>query len=93
MRTACYAALGFLLCYGLWAVLSGYLNCIPVAKFWDDTIDGNCINKEALWLSNAIVHIVTDITILAMPMPTLYSLQLPRRQKLALMAVFALGGL
>lgn len=93
MRIACYAALGFLLVYGLWAVLSGYLNCIPVAKFWDDTIDGYCIDMESLWLSNAIVHIVTDIIILAMPMPALYSLQLPQRQRLALMAVFALGGL
>jgi hypothetical protein len=93
MRIACYAVLGFILVYGLWAILSGYLNCIPVAKFWDDTVDGYCINMEALWFSNAIVHIVTDITILAMPMPTLNSLQLPRKQKLALMAVFALGGL
>lgn len=93
MRIACYAALGFLLVYGFWAVLSGYLNCIPVAKFWDDTIDGKCIDMEALWFSNAIVHIVTDIIILSMPMPTLNSLQLPRKQKLALMGVFALGGL
>jgi hypothetical protein len=93
MRIACYVALGFIGVYGLWAILSGYLNCIPVAKFWDNTLDGGCINMEALWFSNAIVHIITDITILLMPMPILSSLQLPRKQKIALMAVFALGGL
>ena len=93
MRFACYVALSFLAVYGLWAVLSGYLNCIPVAKFWNDSIEGGCINMEALWMSNAIVHIITDITILSMPMPTLSTLQLPQKQKLALMAVFALGGL
>ncbi|KAK2762748.1 hypothetical protein FQN54_000922 [Arachnomyces sp. PD_36] len=92
MRIACYGVLGFLLVYGVWAVLSAYLNCIPVAKFWDDSIDGHCINMEALWFSNAIVHIITDVVILSMPMPTLNSLQLPKKQKLALMAVFALGG-
>lgn len=48
---------------------------------------------EALWFSNASMHITTDIVILIMPIPALRSLDLPRKQRLALMAIFAVGGL
>lgn len=54
---------------------------------------GFCFDKKALWFSNSAIHILTDLLILIYPMPVLKSLQLPRRQKFALMAVFALGGL
>ncbi|KAK2784877.1 hypothetical protein FQN52_008813 [Onygenales sp. PD_12] len=92
IRKACYAMLGFLIAYGLWAVVSGYLNCIPVQKFWDDSLEGGCINMENLWLSNAIMHIVTDLALLAMPMPIISTLQLPKKQKFAVMGIFTLGG-
>ena len=93
MRYACYAALSFIGVYGTWAIVSAYVTCVPVPKFWDNTIEGGCLNMEALWLSNAIVHIITDVCLLSMPMPVLSSLKLPWKQKVALMAIFALGGL
>lgn len=51
------------------------------------------MNRDALWLSTAIVHIITDVILLAMPMPILIRLNLPKRQRVALVLVFALGGL
>ena len=45
-----------------------------------------------LRFTNASINIVTDICTGVLPLPTLNSLNLPRRQKYALMAVFALGG-
>ncbi|KAJ9210487.1 hypothetical protein DTO166G4_7954 [Paecilomyces variotii] len=92
MRIACSIMITVLAIYGTWAVLSGYLNCIPVAKFWDPTIPGYCIDMKALWFSNASMHIFTDIVILVMPLPALRSLDLPQRQRLALMGIFAVGG-
>lgn len=93
MRIACYCLIAFLFTYGAWAILSAWLNCIPVAKFWDDSIPGHCLNKKALWFSNSAIHILTDIMIIVYPMPVLKSLNLPRRQKIALMGIFSLGGL
>ena len=77
--------------YSTWAVISGYLNCVPVAKFWDKTISGYCLSFEAVWFFNASMNIATDVTLLLLPMPLLSQLQLPRMQKLALMGVFAIG--
>ncbi|OJJ64357.1 hypothetical protein ASPSYDRAFT_84371 [Aspergillus sydowii CBS 593.65] len=91
MRLTCYCLIGFLGIWGTWTFVSAWLNCVPVAKFWDDSIDGHCLDKKALWFSNSGIHIFTDIVLLVFPMPVLKSLQLPRRQKLALMGVFALG--
>lgn len=93
MRIACNTMIAVLATYGTWTILSAWLNCIPVSKFWDDSVPGYCLNKEGLWFSNAAMHILTDLVILVLPMPVLNSLQLPKRQKIALMGVFALGGL
>jgi hypothetical protein len=42
--------------------------------------------------TNAGVNIVTDILVAILPLPFLNQLQLPKRQRIALMVVFALGG-
>ncbi|KAL4769508.1 hypothetical protein BDW60DRAFT_224763 [Aspergillus nidulans var. acristatus] len=91
MHIASWILIGFVAAWGTWTFVSAWLNCVPVAKFWDPTIDGYCLDKKALWFSNSAIHIFTDIVLLIFPMPVLKNLQLPRRQRLALMAVFALG--
>ena len=93
MRRISWIMIGILATYGSWAVLSAFLNCIPVAKFWDPSVPGYCLSMEGLWFSNASMHIATDIVILLIPIPALSGLELPRKQKLALMSIFALGGL
>lgn len=92
MRVVCWIMITILAIYGTWAVISAFLNCIPVAKFWDDSIQGYCLDKTKLWFSNASMHISTDIAILIIPIPALMAVDLPRKQKLALMIMFSLGG-
>lgn len=93
MRIACYCLIGFLASYGTWTIVSAWLNCVPVAKFWDDSIEGFCLSKKGLWFSNSAIHILTDIMIIIYPMPALSKLRLPTRQKAAVMGIFSLGGL
>ncbi|KAE8375925.1 hypothetical protein BDV26DRAFT_266899 [Aspergillus bertholletiae] len=93
MRLINWGMLFLLGLYGSWAVLSAFLNCIPVAKFWDKTVEGYCLDDKGLWFSNASMHITTDLAILIIPIPALVKLDLPKRQKIALITVFALGGL
>ncbi|KAB8234665.1 hypothetical protein ETB97_004109 [Aspergillus alliaceus] len=92
MRLINWTMLGILGIYGSWAVLSAFLNCIPVARFWDKTVPGYCLDDKGLWFSNASMHIATDLAILIIPIPALSKLDLPKRQKIALITVFALGG-
>ncbi|KAL4821381.1 hypothetical protein BDW67DRAFT_48461 [Aspergillus spinulosporus] len=92
-RIVCYIVMGIVIAYSTWAIVSGFVNCVPVARFWDRELPGHCLSFEALWFFNASMNIATDLTLLILPMPLITQLQLPKRQKLALMGVFALGGL
>lgn len=92
-RIASYTVMGVVATYSSWAIVSGFVNCVPVAKFWNRSIEGNCLSFEALWFFNAAMNIATDLTLLIMPMPLLSQLKLPRTQKIALVGVFAIGGL
>lgn len=90
-RLACYATMAIVATYSSWAIVSGFVNCVPVAKFWNKDLPGNCLNFEALWFFNASMNITTDIALLLLPMPLLSKLQLPRTQKIALIGVFGMG--
>ena len=94
IRLFCWALLVLICSYGLAAVLVSLLACMPVAYFWDKSIEGgHCINLLAFWYSNAAFNIITDIVVVAIPLSVLRSLLLPKRQKYGLLFVFALGGL
>ncbi|KAK3359581.1 hypothetical protein B0T25DRAFT_621071 [Lasiosphaeria hispida] len=67
------------------------LTCMPVAAFWDSSVKGRCLDSPTIWYIMAGVNLATDFAILIMPMPAIKSLQLPRRQKFMLIAIFGLG--
>ncbi|EXA29084.1 hypothetical protein FOVG_19372 [Fusarium oxysporum f. sp. pisi HDV247] len=85
--------------YGLvtmvaWTITIAFLNaliCVPVAKFWNSTMPGHCIDPLTIWYVMAGFNLVTDITVFCMPLPVIGSLNLPRRQKIMLLAIFSIG--
>lgn len=93
MRIVCWVMGAILAVCGVWMVLSAFLNCIPVASFWNPAVSGHCLQDDALWYSNASLNMLTDMAILIIPIPVLVLLDLPLRQKVALCCIFALGWL
>lgn len=75
----------------LLVILGSFLICQPVAFNWDQTIVGHCGNSVTLWLSHGVLNIITDLIVLLLPMPYLYSLEMPLYNKLVLMVTFGLG--
>ncbi|KAE9373323.1 hypothetical protein N431DRAFT_482387 [Stipitochalara longipes BDJ] len=92
IRRACWGTLAFVAAYGIYTIMSNIFACIPVSAFWSPTPDMRCISKKFSWFFNASFNILTDLVIIALPIPTLKSLKLPARQKVGLMVIFALGG-
>lgn len=90
--------------YGLFGVLAfvvltvvAYIfvcifQCSPISFAWNKHQDGSCINQSAYFFSHAGLDIFQDLIIYALPTRVLYQLQLPRNQKLALIAIFIVGG-
>lgn len=94
LRIACWVAMGFIVTFGFWSVLSAIFNCVPIQYFWNFSFaGGHCISKKVLWFFNAAFNILTEMVLVALPMPMLKSLDLPKKQKIGLMCIFGLGGL
>ncbi|UNI22760.1 hypothetical protein JDV02_008621 [Purpureocillium takamizusanense] len=65
--------------------------CVPVQKLWYQDIPGHCINQVGTWIANAASTILTDLIILLMPLPQIWSLQLRKTEKIGLTLAFCLG--
>ncbi|KAH7119235.1 hypothetical protein EDB81DRAFT_952604 [Dactylonectria macrodidyma] len=77
--------------YGLFCLLSSIITCWPVAKYWDNTISGGCIDRSKLHYVFAGFNIINDIALLVAPLPFLTNLHIARRAKLVLIGVFGCG--
>ncbi|KAI4596572.1 hypothetical protein KJ359_005328 [Pestalotiopsis sp. 9143b] len=78
----------------VWTVVMSFcliFICVPVRKFWDTDAPGKCMNFMALWLSVAVINMITDITCFLIPIPPLLQLQMPRNHKILLAGIFALA--
>jgi hypothetical protein len=88
--------MSFIIIYGVETIFSTIFNCVPVAAFWDLSIQGRCldkIDKKFTLFFNASLNILIDIILVALPMPILSNLQLKKSQKVGLMLIFGVGGL
>ncbi|KAJ6132301.1 hypothetical protein N7471_007516 [Penicillium samsonianum] len=67
------------------------ISCIPVAKQWDVSLEGHCIETLPFYYALGGISIVLDLIIIALPLPVLWKLQLRLKQKALLACLFALG--
>lgn len=65
--------------------------CRPLALYWDPTLPGHCGNLIVLWIITGTLNILTDLAILILPMPYLYSLEIATYRKMVLIATFGIG--
>ncbi|KAK7906159.1 hypothetical protein LTR67_000885 [Exophiala xenobiotica] len=92
-RITAWFLIGFFATYGLVTLIVSTLACTPVRYFWNRSIPGGkCITFEIWWFFNAAVCIVSDFVLCILPLPMLKTLNIPRKQKYSLLAVFAVGG-
>jgi hypothetical protein len=86
--------IGFLVVVGLWTTISGFIYCIPISHFWNPSAEvrkGHCLPDGPVWFTNAGIQTFTDLVIVALPLPLLWKLQLPKKTKWGMLVVFSLG--
>jgi hypothetical protein len=91
----CLVILGVVVSFTIGSVFSSIFQCTPVEYAFNKKIPGGgkCINLTAFWFANAAFNILSDVVIIVIPAFVINTLQLPKRSKVALCAVFALGTL
>ena len=65
--------------------------CLPREKLWNPKVPGRCINIPHLLVTVAAVNIVSDVSILVLPLGKVWQLRISARRKIGVSAVFAAG--
>lgn len=82
----------FIAAYSTAAAVVNLLQCLPIQAGWEPSPQSRCVklNVELIILSS--INVVTDATILVLPMPLVWRLQISRSRKLQVSCTFLLGG-
>jgi hypothetical protein len=93
IRKATYAVMTALIFYGIWLTTSNITICIPIHLYWDpDGRPGNkCIYPPTKIFTDMTLNTMLDFVILIMPLPSIWSITLPPRQKLWLYFLAGIG--
>ncbi|KAL3420357.1 integral membrane protein [Phlyctema vagabunda] len=65
--------------------------CTPLAKSWDRSIEGACINHEVFLYFVTAYHIITDVAIFVLPIKVLIRIKRTPREKVLLYSLFSVG--
>lgn len=68
--------------------------CRPTAFFWDKTIPGgHCIHQSLVYFINSTILTVMTLTIIFLPVPVLWGLQMPLGKRIRAILAFIVGAL
>ena len=67
------------------------LICRPLDKDWDPHLHGVCGSNDNGVLVGGILNVITDFTMITLPMPMIWRLQMAPQRKVALTVIFGLG--
>ncbi|KMK59318.1 integral membrane protein [Aspergillus fumigatus Z5] len=74
-------------------LLFSIFQCNPIHAYWDlaPTYPYKCLNDGAIVFSASVINIFTDFLVTVLPMPLIWNLKLPTRQRIAVISIFSLG--
>ncbi|KAL2179364.1 uncharacterized protein P884DRAFT_195038 [Thermothelomyces heterothallicus CBS 202.75] len=91
LRLATKAALVFVMLWNIGNILQVFLICRPFAKTYSLTVEGECGDQVASFIAIGSFNIISDVIILTLPLPTVWSLKMATPNKLGLTGVFLVG--
>jgi len=91
LRTATKAALAFVSLWSVGNILQVFLICRPFVKTYSLTAEGVCGNQVASFIAIGAFNIISDVMILTLPLPTIWSLKMSTPTKLGITGVFLVG--
>ncbi|KAI1359265.1 hypothetical protein F5Y08DRAFT_332493 [Xylaria arbuscula] len=67
------------------------LACRPWERFYNPFIEGTCFDFEKVYLASGVTNFVVDVAILLLPQKLIWKLQMSRKKKNGILAVFGVG--
>ena len=100
-RWAIYASLALVIAHNLGIMFATIFDCPPSREAMDFRSRGaKCISfnqpkgvpkMRKIAIIGGALNVFTDVIILILPVPVVWKLQLPRRQRVAVLGIFATG--
>lgn len=76
---------------GITTIVGSIAQCAPISRNWNVAVPGHCIDKLAFARYTAIPNVITGFTMLLLPLPMVWRLNVTVQQKVALTATFLHG--
>ncbi|CAJ2508467.1 Uu.00g134930.m01.CDS01 [Anthostomella pinea] len=90
-RYAAFAMTGLLAAWALSFSFANLFICFPVTALIEPFYGKKCVDRAAVFLSTLVTDLIFDVLILAMPIPLVLRLHLPRKDRLGVLGMFLLG--
>ncbi|KAI6089435.1 hypothetical protein F4821DRAFT_256857 [Hypoxylon rubiginosum] len=87
-RYTCYSCIAIIACYSLTAAFVESLACRPLQGIVDESLDAECYDSYPAYIA---LNIGIDVIILLLPIPLVLRMQLPKKQKVSVILLFATG--
>ena len=92
LRYVVYGVMALTISYWGGTIVPSFLLCSPVIYEWDrTTLSGTCVNVAAFSLIAAVINLVLNIIVIALPMPVLWKLRMPIWRKIVVTVIFGMG--
>ena len=87
----CYivAAINFIY-YAINIILEN-VSCTPRERYWDKTVPGSCWNASILSGVSAIINLIFDVIMVALPQGIIWKLNMSRKKRFGVSLVFIMG--
>ncbi|KAK6530326.1 hypothetical protein TWF694_003683 [Orbilia ellipsospora] len=92
-QIAIWATIGLVAAYTIAIEFVYMFECPKPSMSWSVTFPTGCMNLSVLYYTSASVNILTDIIILLLPIPILFTLKIQSRKRIALIGIFFIGSI
>ena len=94
-RMTAYVIAGTVVVNGIAGVVTSLVSCIPLEGRWNPALvaagGAKCVNIDNYWRWISFANILTDVVMLVLPLPSIWSLQTSKNQKIGLTLIFLTG--
>ena len=96
LRLAIYGTGIYVIVWAFYTFLVVLLQCRPIHYSWElprGVIQGECVSLLGAYIGTGVTNTISDVVVTVLPMPIVWGLHIPRRQKMIISGIFFLGAL
>ena len=67
--------------------------CVPISGLWDLSVPSRCIQLVPFFVGAGVPNVILNVIIVGLPLPMIWTLEIEKKHRWALSAVFGLGTL